>query len=189
MSVPVGPVLVDLNILPHSAAEINTANRAYYLSIPAESPRWKAARDWAEIDKPGFDPYCSVYASCVDAGLPQAWARGSRMNANPRESLPEVNPAEIVEIARRVRMPIYEFRCTQCGHIQEIIVAGNDGEVVMACEECRGEDMERVLSRVSYSMGSSGPSRSGGASLSSTTRDCGPGRSCTTLELPGHSRS
>lgn len=86
-------------------------------------------------------------------------------------------------------MPIYEFRCTQCGHIQEIIVTGSDGEVVMACEECRGEDMERVLSQVSYSMGPSGSPRSRGASPSSTTRDCGPGRSCTTLELPGHSRS
>lgn len=85
-------------------------------------------------------------------------------------------------------MPIYEFRCTQCGHIQEIIVTGGDREVTMMCEECRGEEMERVLSQVNYSMGSSGSSRSEGSSPSATTRNCGPGRSCTTVELPGHSR-
>ena len=85
-------------------------------------------------------------------------------------------------------MPIYEFRCTQCGHIQEIIVTGSDREVSMVCEECRGEEMERVLSQVNYSMGSSGTSGGEGASPSSTTRNCGPGKSCTTLELPGHCR-
>lgn len=86
-------------------------------------------------------------------------------------------------------MPIYEFRCTDCGHIQEIIVTGSDAEVTMVCEECRGEDLERVLSQVNYSMGSSGSSKGRGNSACSTTRNCGPGKSCTTVELPGHSRS
>uniref|UniRef100_A0A831ZLB9 Zinc ribbon domain-containing protein n=1 Tax=Desulfacinum infernum TaxID=35837 RepID=A0A831ZLB9_9BACT len=83
-------------------------------------------------------------------------------------------------------MPIYEFRCTRCGHIQEILTTGSQGQVSVVCEQCRGEEMERVLSRVSYVMGRS--ASSGADSPRVTTKSCSPGNSCTTLELPGHSR-
>ncbi len=85
-------------------------------------------------------------------------------------------------------MPIYEFRCAQCGHIQEFILSASGQEVEMKCEECQAEDMERVLSRVNYAMGSSGSASGKGASPSATTRTCAPGKSCTTLELPGHTK-
>jgi putative FmdB family regulatory protein len=83
-------------------------------------------------------------------------------------------------------MPIYEFRCSACGHIQEMIVTGSSDSVEMKCKECDGEEMERVLSRVSYSMGSSGASSNSCASA--TTRTCAPGKSCTSITLPGHSK-
>jgi putative FmdB family regulatory protein len=82
-------------------------------------------------------------------------------------------------------MPIYEFRCVGCGHIQELLVTGSSGEVDMKCESCGGEVMERVMSTVSYAMGSSNGEASGPRA---TTKNCGPGNSCTTLELPGHTR-
>jgi len=82
-------------------------------------------------------------------------------------------------------MPIYEFRCVACGHIQEIITTGGSDSLEMKCESCQGETMERVLSSVSYAMGSSKGETSG---PSATTKTCGPGKSCTTIELPGHSR-
>lgn len=82
-------------------------------------------------------------------------------------------------------MPIYEFRCVACGNIQEIITTSGSDPVEMKCESCRGEVMERVLSTVSYAMGSSGGEPCG---PSATTKTCGPGKSCTTIELPGHSR-
>ena len=83
-------------------------------------------------------------------------------------------------------MPIYEFRCNQCGHIQEFLLTASSEQLEMKCKECEGEDLERVLSRVSYTMGSSSGDKSSGASL--TTKTCGPGSSCSTLELPGYSR-
>lgn len=82
-------------------------------------------------------------------------------------------------------MPIYEFRCTACGHIQEVIVANRSQSLEMECEQCKGDVLERVLSTVSYAMGSSGGDVSGPRA---TTKTCGPGKSCTTIELPGYSR-
>ena len=82
-------------------------------------------------------------------------------------------------------MPIYEFRCTQCGNIQEFLLTTSTEQVEMKCGACQGDDLERVLSRVSYAFGSAGGDKS---SPSATTKTCGPRRSCTTLELPGHSK-
>lgn len=84
-------------------------------------------------------------------------------------------------------MPIYEFRCEACGHIQEFLTTGSSEEIEMKCSECQGEEMVRVLSSVSYAMGGSG----GGAKsegLSATSRSCGSGNTCSTLTLPGHTR-
>ena len=82
-------------------------------------------------------------------------------------------------------MPIYEFRCTRCGNIQEFLLTSSAEEIEMRCKDCQGDELERVLSQVSYAMGSSSGS---GASPSVTTKTCGPGKSCTTIELPGHSK-
>jgi putative FmdB family regulatory protein len=83
-------------------------------------------------------------------------------------------------------MPIYEFRCAACGHVQEVLTRGASDPVDMKCKECGGEEMERVLSQVSYSMGSPGSSRDSGPAA--TTRTCAPGQSCTSITLPGHSK-
>jgi putative FmdB family regulatory protein len=85
-------------------------------------------------------------------------------------------------------MPIFEFRCSKCGNIQEFLVRGSSEEAVdMQCKACQSEEgWERVMSSVSYAMGRSG---SGGESAPrATTRTCAPGKSCTTIELPGHSK-
>lgn len=83
-------------------------------------------------------------------------------------------------------MPIYEFRCTRCGHIQEILTSGSQSPVSVVCEQCRGEEMERVLSRISYVMGRSSSSSQDSPRV--TSKSCSLGNSCTTIELPGHSR-
>jgi putative FmdB family regulatory protein len=82
-------------------------------------------------------------------------------------------------------MPIYEFRCTRCGNIQEFLVSGSSEQIEMKCKECRGDELERILSRVSYAMGASADNAS---SPSVTTKTCGPGKSCSTIELPGYSK-
>ncbi|HBZ55517.1 MAG TPA: zinc ribbon domain-containing protein [Syntrophobacteraceae bacterium] len=82
-------------------------------------------------------------------------------------------------------MPIYEFRCVQCGNVQEILVSSSNTEVEMKCEQCQGEVLERILSCVSYTMGSSSGEATG---PKVTNKTCGPGKSCTTIDLPGYTR-
>jgi len=77
-------------------------------------------------------------------------------------------------------MPIFEFKCLKCNHLQEIIVTSSNQEIKIKCEKCGSEDMQRVISRTSYIMGSDSSAR-----ISSTTRRCGPQNSCTTYEIPG----
>jgi putative FmdB family regulatory protein len=82
-------------------------------------------------------------------------------------------------------LPIFEFRCANCDNIQEFILTGSD-EIEMKCGKCGGEDLERVMSRTNFSMGSSGSASSSGPSA--TSRSCGPGKSCTSIELPGYTK-
>jgi putative FmdB family regulatory protein len=83
-------------------------------------------------------------------------------------------------------LPIYEFRCTNCDNIQEFILTGSSDTIEMKCGECGGESLERIMSRSNFSMGSSGSSGCSGPSA--TSRSCGPGKSCTSIELPGHTK-
>lgn len=82
-------------------------------------------------------------------------------------------------------MPIFEFKCMKCNNVFEILVMKTEEEVELRCPECKSEDFERVLSTTNYQMGLGG---SGGQSgMKSQTRTCSSG-SCTTYEIPGHSR-
>ena len=50
-------------------------------------------------------------------------------------------------------MPIYEFKCLKCEKFIELLVMNKDNEIELRCPECSCEDLERVLSTTSYSMG------------------------------------
>ncbi|TEU02684.1 MAG: zinc ribbon domain-containing protein [Dehalococcoidia bacterium] len=41
-------------------------------------------------------------------------------------------------------MPIYDYRCRECGRVSEVFVRTSTGEV--RCPHCGGEDMERLVS-------------------------------------------
>ncbi len=45
-------------------------------------------------------------------------------------------------------MPIYEFRCEDCGKISEFLVMKTDEAVSPQCQRCKSKKMSRVLSRV-----------------------------------------
>lgn len=60
-------------------------------------------------------------------------------------------------------MPLYEFRCTKCGHEFEQIVFSSDNEP-MKCPKCRVPKLERLLSIFS----SSTTGTRAGASVSSS---------------------
>jgi putative FmdB family regulatory protein len=82
-------------------------------------------------------------------------------------------------------MPIYEFKCLNCNECMEILVMGADsGKVEMRCKQCGSEDLERILSSTNYAMaaGSGNPSQA-----CTQSRTCSSG-SCTTWNLPGHSK-
>ncbi len=79
-------------------------------------------------------------------------------------------------------MPIYEFRCMGCGELFELLLRPGETMGGIDCPHCGQQNAERVLSRVSHTVGSSsGP----GAEV--TTRSCSSG-TCGSLTLPGHTR-
>ena len=72
-------------------------------------------------------------------------------------------------------MPIYEYRCHDCGRVNEILV-GVSAELSashLACEACGGEQLERLLSRINI-----------GSSLSSLA-PCGADRGSCGLPTSG----
>jgi len=81
-------------------------------------------------------------------------------------------------------MPLYEFRCLKCDECFEFLVMKQAEQVELKCPKCKSEDFERILSVSCHSMGGE-TSKSGGAQ--SQTRSC-PGGTCTTYDIPGHSR-
>ena len=81
-------------------------------------------------------------------------------------------------------MPIYEFKCLKCEKFIELLVMNKDNEIELKCPECSCEELERVLSTTSYSMGTGSAKNPG---TKAQTRTCGSG-TCTTFEIPGPTR-
>ena len=45
-------------------------------------------------------------------------------------------------------MPLYEFKCRECGHLFEALVRGSG---VPSCPACQGQNLERLLSMFAVS--------------------------------------
>jgi putative FmdB family regulatory protein len=45
-------------------------------------------------------------------------------------------------------MPIYEYRCEDCGKISEFLMIKTDDKVTPQCNRCKSKKMSRVLSKV-----------------------------------------
>jgi len=45
-------------------------------------------------------------------------------------------------------MPIYEYRCEDCGKISEFLLIRTDDAFVPQCKRCKSKKMSRVLSKV-----------------------------------------
>ena len=82
-------------------------------------------------------------------------------------------------------MPIYEFRCLSCNHCFELLAVRQDDKMEMKCPNCDNQKVERVLSCVSYVMGSSSGGDSDRAKV--TSKSCSGG-TCATIDIPGPSR-
>jgi putative FmdB family regulatory protein len=78
-------------------------------------------------------------------------------------------------------MPIFEFRCLECGEVFEKLFVGANEKVYLECPECNAVSCERVVSMSNYVKGP-GP---GGGQPKLTEKSCMPGNTCYTLDLPG----
>jgi len=78
-------------------------------------------------------------------------------------------------------MPIFEFRCLECGNIFEKLFVNSNDKVDLECPECQSCTLERVVSKTSHLMGV-GP---GGKKPKISEKSCAPGNRCMTLDLPG----
>jgi putative FmdB family regulatory protein len=81
-------------------------------------------------------------------------------------------------------MPIYEFRCLKCNDCFEFLIRSQKEQIELRCPKCKSEEFERVMSVSCHSVGEGA---SAGQSAQAKTRNC-PSGSCTTYEIPGHSR-
>jgi putative FmdB family regulatory protein len=81
-------------------------------------------------------------------------------------------------------MPIFEFRCIDCNECFEILVMNRDENVDLQCPKCASQEVERIMSKSCFAMGDGGGK---GQGVAVQDRSCSSG-SCTTWEIPGHSR-
>jgi len=78
-------------------------------------------------------------------------------------------------------MPIFEFRCLECGIIFEKLFFNSEEKVQISCPGCKSQSFERVVSGTNYAMGAG----TGGKQPKMTTKACSPSNKCMTLDLPG----
>ncbi len=64
-------------------------------------------------------------------------------------------------------MPIYEFKCTSCGHQFEELVLGRVDVSEVRCPKCLNKDVERLLSVFSGCGVSASPTSGAGCASSS----------------------
>ncbi|MDA8403563.1 MAG: zinc ribbon domain-containing protein [Desulfobacteraceae bacterium] len=84
-------------------------------------------------------------------------------------------------------MPIYEFKCADCGAKKEILFRNTDEKVNMTCDACGSENLQRILSSSNFCVpGGSGLS-SGGSQSTCKSHSCSGG-SCATYDIPGPGR-
>ncbi|OAQ20123.1 FmdB family zinc ribbon protein [Thermosulfurimonas dismutans] len=83
-------------------------------------------------------------------------------------------------------MPIYEFRCEDCGEEFETLLKSRSEIETVTCKKCGGKNVKRLMSTITPIVDSGGGGGSDRPRVAETHK-CDTG-TCTHLELPGHSR-
>lgn len=82
-------------------------------------------------------------------------------------------------------MPVFEFRCLECGNLFEKLFRNPNENMEAACPKCGSESFERVISKANHVMGAG---KAGRKKPTVTTKSCSPGNSCATIDIPGPTR-
>ena len=82
-------------------------------------------------------------------------------------------------------MPIYEFRCEECGEEFEVLLKSRSEAGEVNCSRCGSQKVKRLMS-VATPLVDSGGGNTDRPRVAETHR-CDTG-TCTHLELPGYSR-
>ena len=69
----------------------------------------------------------------------------------------------------------------------ELLVKNREEKIELQCPDCGSRELQRVVSRINAVVGEGG-SQGGEAAPSVEDRSC-PSGTCSTVTLPGHSRS
>ena len=51
-------------------------------------------------------------------------------------------------------MPIYEYKCSACGHIFEVLTTSGTKEEAVQCRNCQSDEVHKILSAGSIRKGS-----------------------------------
>jgi putative FmdB family regulatory protein len=68
----------------------------------------------------------------------------------------EVAPARALDRPREHDMPIFEYKCRQCGHVMEVLQKGRDAET-LTCTQCGGSNLQKLLSGFAVGRASESP--------------------------------
>jgi putative FmdB family regulatory protein len=85
-------------------------------------------------------------------------------------------------------LPIYEFVCQQCRGLTELLVRNTKDKIEMKCSDCGSTELQRVVSRVNSVVADGSGQGADSAASPLQHRSC-PSGGCSTITLPGHSRS
>ncbi|MBN9657946.1 MAG: zinc ribbon domain-containing protein [Acidobacteria bacterium] len=59
-------------------------------------------------------------------------------------------------------MPMYEYRCTECGHLYEQLRRMSEADQQLVCPRCASQQVERLVSACAVGASSSGGKGGGG---------------------------
>jgi len=82
-------------------------------------------------------------------------------------------------------MPIYEFKCQDCGAEFEVFLKNKEELSEVKCKACGSKNIKRLMSVVNSIIGDSGSSSD--KPRITETHSC-PTGTCAHLELPGYSK-
>lgn len=78
-------------------------------------------------------------------------------------------------------MPIYEYRCAECGSVTEFLVGMGQSPEKALCSSCGGSRLEKIMSATAISVGTDTSDAPGGSTCcgsNPSVKGCAPGSCC-----------